>query len=371
MPTNPVNPRRVADAGGAGGAGVPTSADVARRANVSRATASYVLNGVTSQKISEKTRNAVRLAAAELGYRPNLAAQSLATCASKIVLFVIPYVHLCELATLISSHLTARTAKQSMTVIVHFEAPASRAVIDAARDLRPRLVLSMFSLDDETATWLRERDIMMTTIFPDTGLATAVNEPPEWLQVEYLVGIGHRQIGYADTCEPGLAMLAQMRHRGVVDACRARSLPAPAYEQFSLDGAGAEHKVRRWGGGVGGGVGSAAAYKDEGAITVLAGIRRAGLRCPEDLAVIGVDEMAINGSMEPPLSSIEFATDPLPLHYAEVFADILNGRGTPRRETSSSRFLRVVERESTGMLRRHPDSILSRSDWFQFSKEPH
>ncbi|PDQ36376.1 MAG: hypothetical protein B5766_01385 [Candidatus Lumbricidophila eiseniae] len=368
MPTNPVNPRRVADAGGAGGAGVPTSADVARRANVSRATASYVLNGVTSQKISEKTRNAVRLAAAELGYRPNLAAQSLATGASKIVLFVIPYVHLGELATLISSHLTARTAEQGMTVIVHFEGPASRAVIDAARDLRPRLVLSMFSLDDETATWLRERDIMMTTIFPDTGLATAVNEPPEWLQVEYLVGIGHRQIGYADTCEPGLAMLAQMRHRGVVDACRARSLPAPAYEQFSLDGAGAEHKVRSW---VAGGVSAVAAYNDEVAITVLAGIRRAGLRCPEDLAVIGVDEMAINGSMEPPLSSIEFDTDAIAVHYAEVFADILNGRETPRREASSSRFLRVVERESTGMLRRHPDSILSRSDWFQFSKEPH
>src|SRR6218665_3651327 len=149
MPTDPVNPRRAADASVAG---VPTSADVARRATASRGTASYVLNGVTSKKISEKTVTAVRLAAAELGYRPNLAARSLATGASKIVLFVIPYVHLGELATLISSHLTARTAEQGMTVIVHFEGPASRAVIDAARDLRPRLVLSMFSLDDETAT---------------------------------------------------------------------------------------------------------------------------------------------------------------------------------------------------------------------------
>jgi len=356
MPTDPVNPRRAADASVAG---VPTSADVARRANVSRATASYVLNGVTSQKISEKTRNAVRLAAAELGYRPNLAAQSLATGASKIVLFVIPYVHLGELATLISSHLTARTAEQGMTVIVHFEGPASRAIIDAVRDLRPRLVLSMFSLDDETATWLRERGIMMTTIFPETGLATAVNEPPGWLQVEHLVGIGHRQIGYADTCEPGLAVLAQMRHRGVIDACRVWSLPTPAYEQFSLDGAGAEHKVRSW---VAGGVSAVAAYNDEVAITVLAGIRRAGLRCPEDLAVIGVDEMAINGSMEPPLSSIEFDTDAMAVHYAEALADILNGRETPRREVSGSRFLRVVERESTGMPRRYPDGIPSRSD---------
>src|SRR6218665_876062 len=112
MPTNPVNPRRVADAGGAGGAGVPTTADLPRRAHVSPPPP-----------------------------------QSRPTGASKIVLFVIPYVHLGELAPLISSHLTARTAEQGMTVIVHFEGPASRAVIDAARDLRPRLVLSMFSLD--------------------------------------------------------------------------------------------------------------------------------------------------------------------------------------------------------------------------------
>lgn len=49
---------------------VPTSADVARLAGVSRATVSYVLNNARAVRISEPTRRRVREAARELGYVP-------------------------------------------------------------------------------------------------------------------------------------------------------------------------------------------------------------------------------------------------------------------------------------------------------------
>ena len=49
---------------------VPTSADVARLAGVSRATVSYVLNNTAAVRISEPTRRRVREAAEELGYVP-------------------------------------------------------------------------------------------------------------------------------------------------------------------------------------------------------------------------------------------------------------------------------------------------------------
>lgn len=57
----------------------PTQADVARLAGVSVATVSYVLNDPTGQKvpISPETRHRVQDAIAELGYIPNLRAQSL------------------------------------------------------------------------------------------------------------------------------------------------------------------------------------------------------------------------------------------------------------------------------------------------------
>ncbi len=49
---------------------VPTSADVARLAGVSRATVSYVLNNADAVRISEPTRRRVREAARELGHVP-------------------------------------------------------------------------------------------------------------------------------------------------------------------------------------------------------------------------------------------------------------------------------------------------------------
>ena len=52
----------------------PTGADVARRAGLSRATVSYVLNDTPHQAIPESTRQRVRDSAAELGYTPSAAA---------------------------------------------------------------------------------------------------------------------------------------------------------------------------------------------------------------------------------------------------------------------------------------------------------
>lgn len=326
-------------------AAVPTSADVARRANVSRATVSYVLNGVASQKISDKTRRAVLAAASELGYRPNRAAQSLAAGTSRIAMFVVPSAHLGELMVVISSHLTARAAERGVTLVVHFEGSGNRSIIDAAGELRPRVVFSMFGLDDVTTAWLRERDIPQASLFPGEGLAMSLQDPTGSIQVGHLADRGHTRFAYADTTDPGLETLARIRHQLVIDACSELGLAAPAYGRLELDGTGSVETVRRW---VDDGVTAVAAYNDEVAITVLAGIRRAGLRCPEDLAVIGVDDMAINGSMEPPLTSIAFDVDKMAVAYAEALSDILDGTPEFRPAVRTDEFIRVVERKSTG-----------------------
>lgn len=67
----------------------PTSSQVAERAGVSRATVSFVLNEVPNKSISEKTRQKVLDAASELGYQPNIAARSLAGGSTGTVAVVI------------------------------------------------------------------------------------------------------------------------------------------------------------------------------------------------------------------------------------------------------------------------------------------
>lgn len=61
----------------------PTLTDVAARAGVSTTTASYILNGRSSQmRISRRTETRVRAVAAELAYRPNRSARNLRTAST-------------------------------------------------------------------------------------------------------------------------------------------------------------------------------------------------------------------------------------------------------------------------------------------------
>lgn len=68
---------------------MPGITDVARRAGVSKATASRALSG--SAQVSDETRRRVREVAAEIGYVPSTSAVSLATGRSRAVGVVIPY----------------------------------------------------------------------------------------------------------------------------------------------------------------------------------------------------------------------------------------------------------------------------------------
>ena len=68
----------------------PTGADVARRAGLSRATVSYVLNDTPHQAIPEPTRQRVLAAAAELGYTPSAAGRALRSGHSEVVLLLLP-----------------------------------------------------------------------------------------------------------------------------------------------------------------------------------------------------------------------------------------------------------------------------------------
>ena len=70
----------------------PTQSDVARLAGVSRATVSYVLNGLAPERvpISEETRARVLAAVEELGYEPDARAQALRSGHTKTIGLIIP-----------------------------------------------------------------------------------------------------------------------------------------------------------------------------------------------------------------------------------------------------------------------------------------
>ena len=65
-----------------------TLADVARLAGLSKTAASMVLNGREGTRLSAEAHRRVFAAAAELGYRPNVAARSLRTQKTSTFAFI-------------------------------------------------------------------------------------------------------------------------------------------------------------------------------------------------------------------------------------------------------------------------------------------
>ncbi len=278
----------------------PTNADVARLVGVSTATVSYVLNNAEGRKISPRTREAVYRAAEQLGYRPNLAARNLARGRSGVVLYVVPRVAVGEMPMQAGSRMTSELARVGLLQVQIFETEDDQHVIDAVENLDPVAVTSLFPMGGDVLRAVQDAAIPHIEI----GTLPALGNPHlsvGELRVAHLVARGHRQIAYAHTGIARWRALGDFWLEGVAGATQARALPPIRIADVTQDNAA--QVVTGW---VADGVTAVCAQSDEIACLVLYGIREAGLRCPDDLAVIGVDATPMAALSSPPLTTVEF-----------------------------------------------------------------
>lgn len=280
----------------------PTNADVARLARVSTATVSYVLNNAQGRRISTQTRAAVHRAAAELGYRPNLAARNLASGRSGVVLYVVPRVAVGEMPMAAGSRMTTALAQRGIMQIQIFETEDDQHVIDAVGNLNPIAVTSLFPLSNEVKKAVDTAGTPYIEIGQLPALGTSPFSVGE-MRVEHLVSRGHRQLAFAFTALAKWRPLGDFWFDGVARAAKRRGLPAPRVAEVTPDNAAAV--VQRWRRD---GATAVCAQSDEVAFVVLHGVREAGLNCPADLAVMGVDASPAAAVSAPPLTTVEFDT---------------------------------------------------------------
>lgn len=321
----------------------PTKADVARLAGVSTATVSYVLNDVSSQRISSRTRDAVRHAAQTLGYRPNLAARNLAVGGSGVVLYIVPRISLGELFMEVGSRLTTALARHGIVLSLQFETDDDRNVVDAINDLNPIAVTGVFPL---TGAALAAADAAgIPQIHIGSARLHALGDLHSYigaLRVEHLVARGHRRLAFAYSDIDKLRPLGDYWLEGLRAAARRQGLPDLSVATLTTDGANAAQVVSGW---VADGVTAVCAQSDETAFVVLHGIREAGLRCPQDLAVMGVDARPLGAVSGPPLTSVAFD--------AKVIVDVavaamMGALGYPaEREPDTRDVAALVQRAST------------------------
>lgn len=305
----------------------PTTADVARLASVSTATVSYVLNNAEGHRISAQTREAVCRAAELLGYRPNLAARNLASGKSGVVLYVVPHVAVGDMPMQAGSRMTTELARLGLLQVQIFETEDDQHVVDAIESLDPVAVTSLFPLSGAALSAVQSAGIPHI----DIGTLPALGEPHlsvGEMRVEHLVSRGHRQLAFAYTGIAKWRALGDFWLEGVSLAARLRDLPPIRVGEVTVDSAA--DVVTGW---VRDGVTAVCAQSDEIACLVLHGIQQAGLRCPRDLAVIGVDASPMGALSTPPLTTVQF--DPRALADAAVAA-VFARLGQPAQPSSGS-----------------------------------
>lgn len=294
-----------------------TSADVARRAGVSRATVSYVLNDRPGQSIPAATRQRVRDAAAQLGYVPNHSARALRGKQAPVVLVLTPPVPFGRNIADMVDTLTSEADRAGYS-LVSMRSGEIDALESAILRLRPLLVLPMLALTAQ------ERELCERTGTPgvdawDHGIGGRI---PARLQVERLHRAGRERLAYLGTVDPALAVLDAERAQGVAEACDAAGLPAPRVARLgaarSSESLGPVRELlREWTSGPSP-VTGVACYNDLWAAALLHAARLEGVDVPGSLSVIGVDDEPLAVHLDPPLTSVDYDAAGL---ARQLFAD--------------------------------------------------
>jgi LacI family transcriptional regulator/LacI family repressor for deo operon, udp, cdd, tsx, nupC, and nupG len=276
----------------------PTIRDVARHAGVGVGTVSRVLNDSPLVKPDKQAR--VIAAIAELGFVRNPTAHSLSTGRSQAIGVIAPFFTSPSSAERLRGLSTGLSERGYMLLLVDVETPEQRAA--AFTDLARRhavdglIVISIRPTDQELAALARER---RPTVLVDASHRSLPHVAIDdvlggELATDHLLAGGHRRIAFVGDRMPapfGLTS-SERRLRGHRRALRRAGLkPLRAYERLGGHDREEAREVAAPLFDLAEPPSAVFAASDVQAIGVIEAAEDAGLRVPEDLAVIGFDDI--------------------------------------------------------------------------------
>jgi DNA-binding LacI/PurR family transcriptional regulator len=309
---------------------VVTAQDVAQAAGVSQATVSYVLSGRRSGKprISDETRRRVLDTIAELGYVPNQAARSLRRQRTERVCVMLPNFGAPSHNVLVRD-IQQAADRYAYTVIITVASTPEREqqVLD---QLRRRLadgvilVNPTYSTAEDIAVLARANlaVVVLSNQVTSPEFDVVCSQEVEAFQeaVSYLLDRGHRRIAFLGYCADQRARGERLEgyrraflERGLlIDETLNQGSGNSREEAYRTTRAMLEMRERPT---------AIFAASDMAAISAIWAVRDAGLRIPEDVAIIGVGNIREGEMMQPALTTVGPAT----LEFTHV-ADLLFSR---------------------------------------------
>ncbi len=313
-----------------------TSRDVAEHAGVSRTTVSIVLNNVQGVQISAETRSRVIEAAQVLGYVPNAAAQALASRRSQIIGLILtrnPH-HISSDAFLnqILDGLITAAHEHSLRLLIDIVEVQhqKKAYLELVRAKRiDGLILSGPRFDDEALLSLQQ-DHFPTVLMgqlPDTDFYSVDidNFSAAQQAVEHLIKLGHERIACITNAPPSYTAAADRLdgyrerlkyHRIPYDEALVRYGefdPESGYQQMkellSIDELPSAVFVA----------------SDVVAIGAKAAIVEQGLKIPQDIALVGFDDVPLARYLDPPLTTVRLPASELATRASKMLIQIIQG----------------------------------------------
>lgn len=338
----------------------PRIADVAREAGVSKTAVSFAFN--SPERLSAETAVRIREVADTLGYRPNPVARMLTQRHTMTLGVLTPQ----ALAVIFSNPFFAlfsegvAHAAEDLGYELHFISPLHGSLaLAVGRSTVDGVVAIGLSAEHPEVGQIRGAGLPMVLVdsddLPEHSSVVVDDEAGARAAAEHVLALGHRDIlviaveGPASaTGEPSRHGVAARRLRGYQAAFEGAGIDVGPDRivagRASIDG-GASAFQRAWAMGVR--PTAILAMSDAMAIGAMRAARELGLRIPDDLSVVGFDDIDLAAHVDPPLTTVhqpirQKGADAVRLLLAEVEQREANRPEHIRLET------RLIVRGSTG-----------------------
>lgn len=308
--------------------------EVARRAGVSTATVSRVMSG-QKNVVSAATRRRVLRAVEQLGYTPNSAAKNLRTLKSRKLLVTVPDIANPFFA-LILQGIEDAAQREGYNVLLgdtqHDAEREDRYAQMLRRKEADGLIFLGHRLPAEAEQIVADAAPRCAPIVNGCEFSPQLGVPSVHIDnskaaheaMDYLYSLGHRRV--AVITGPLVSPLSRDRLRGVVAAARAAGLHdklVTVNGDFSIGSGvtGAERLLQSKT------VPTAIfCFNDEMAMGVIETARRRGVRVPEQLSVIGFDDIRFARHTDPPLTTVAQPMRDIGEGCVRLLLEILQGQ---------------------------------------------
>ncbi len=350
---------------------IQSTSALARRLGLSRWTVSRVINGHAG--IHPETVRRVRAAMQELGFAPNPLAQGLRKGRTNIIGVCLPEIEGFYLGQKLE-FLRRALAAEGYHVMIGMTNGDVREEAEALGRFRLLcaagviLVASKLPSKSGPIRQLHEAQVplvlMDPMIKPPKGSICVDRTEGMRQAMRHLLDLGHRRVATLGFTAPDESRYTRMRVEGIATACRESGLPMerivlpidpPAGESshyaFGYACAAAQFAAPAKSGKKSRRPTAVLVINDRVAVGLIDGLRRLGIRVPEEVSIVGYDNMEMGAFLSPRLTTIDAQPDEL---VARTTSRLLLQINHPedRARPSPSIPTRLIIRESTAPVSR-------------------